>query len=221
MAEEAIKRGYEYIAITEHSKATGVANGLDEKRLLKHIERIDKFNEELKRQKIPFTVLKGSEVDIRADGSLDYPAEILGKLDIRIGAIHSGFTQSKEKMTARVISAIKSGFIDILAHPTGRIINIRAPYEIDMEAVMRAAKENNTAMELNSYPERLDLKDNHLRLAREMGVPIAINTDAHSFAQLANIEYGLHFARRAWLEPKNVLNCNGIVDLQKILKSKH
>ncbi|MEE9542833.1 MAG: DNA polymerase/3'-5' exonuclease PolX, partial [Thermodesulfobacteriota bacterium] len=207
MAEEAIKRGYEYIAITEHSKATGVANGLDDKRLLKHIDRIDKFNESLKDKKIPFHVLKGAEVDIRADGSLDYPEEILRKLDIRIGAIHSGFTQSREKMTARVITALSSGLVDILAHPTGRIINIRAPYEIDMEAVIKAAKESGTAMELNSYPERLDLKDTHLRLARDMGVLISINTDSHSPEQLDNISYGIHTARRAWIEPKDVLNC--------------
>ena len=217
MVDEAKERGYEYIAITEHSRATGVANGLDDKRLLKHIDRIDKFNEKLKKSKVKFTVLKGAEVDIRADGSLDYPAEILKKLDIRIGAIHSGFTQSKEKMTERVISAIKTGFIDILAHPTGRIINIRAPYEIDMEEVMRAAKEFNTAMELNSYPERLDLKDTHLRLAKECGVLVAINTDSHSPEQMENIVYGIHTARRAWLEPKDVLNTYGIKELRKIL----
>ncbi len=217
MAQEAMRRGYEYIAITEHSRATGVANGLDDKRLLKHIDRIDKFNKDLKKQKTPFIVLKGAEVDIRADGSLDYSEDILKKLDIRVGAIHSGFTQSKEKMTARVISALRSSFIDILAHPTGRIINIRAPYEIDMEQVMRAAKEYNTAMELNSYPERLDLKDTHLRLARETGVLVAINTDAHSPDQMENIIYGIHTARRAWLEPKDVLNTLGIKELRKIL----
>lgn len=217
MADEAIGRGYEYIAITEHSHATGVANGLDDKRLLKHINKIDKFNEKLKKAKVKFTVLKGAEVDIRADGSLDYPTEILKKLDIRVGAIHSGFMQSKEKMTARVVSALKTGLIDILAHPTGRIINIRAPYEIDMEEVMRAAKENNTAMELNSYPERLDLKDTHLRLAKEMGVLVAINTDAHSPEQMENMIFGIHTGRRAWLEPKDVLNTREIKELLEIL----
>jgi DNA polymerase (family 10) len=217
MAEEAMSRGYEYIAITEHSKATGVANGLDDKRLLKHIDRIDKFNKNLKAKKIPFRVLKGAEVDIRGDGTLDYPDEILRKLDIRVGAIHSGFTQTSEKMTARVISALKTGLLDILAHPTGRIINIRAPYEIDMEEVMRAAKEYGTAMELNSYPERLDLKDTHLRLARDMGVLVSINTDSHSPEQMANIAYGIHTARRAWLEPKDILNTRSLKELKGIL----
>ena len=217
MAEEAMRMGYEYIAITEHSKATGIANGLDDKRLLKHIDRIDKFNHSLKDNGVNFRVLKGSEVDIRGDGRLDYPEDILKRLDIVVASIHSGFSQKKEVMTERVIRAIKTGLVDILAHPTGRLIGIRPPFEIDMEEVFRASKEHGTAIELNCYPERLDLKDSHLKLAREMGVLVAISTDSHSPTHMGNIEYGIHMARRAWLEPKDVLNTRGLSELTGLL----
>ena len=217
MAGAAMELGYEYIAVTDHSRAVGIAHGLDEERLLRHTLEIDAFNESLARKGISFTVLKGAEVDIMADGTLDYSAQALKSLDCVVGAVHSGFDMDCERMTARVIKAMSTGHINILAHPTGRLIGIREPYAIDIERVVSAASVYNVFLELNSYPERLDLSDLHCRLALESGVLVAVSTDAHSTKNLKNIRYGLSTARRGWLEKKDVLNTYPVGELKELL----
>ena len=220
IATAGIERGYEYIAITDHSKAVGIAHGLDEKRLLKEMAEIDRVNERLKKRGERFRLLKGVEVDIRADGSLDISADILSRLDCVVGAIHSGFNMSKEDMTRRIVKAIRSGFIDILAHPTGRIIGTREPYQLDMEGIMEEARRYGVSLELNSYPDRLDLNDINCKLARERGIPVTISTDSHGIFHLNNIIYGIHTARRGWLEEKDVLNTRPLREVLKIIKKR-
>jgi DNA polymerase (family 10) len=220
MAEAAMAHGYEYIAITDHSKAVGIANGLDEGRLLKSIAEIKKFNVALEKKGVEFRVLAGTEVDIKADGSLDYSDEVLRELDIVVGAVHSAFTMEEGAMTKRIIKAMETGLVDILAHPTGRLIGIREAYGLDMEAVLSCANEYNIAMELNSYPERLDLNDLHLRMAKERGVVVSIATDSHATEQLNNMEYGLHTARRAWLEKEDVLNTKTLKGMREFLAKR-
>lgn len=218
MADAAMTLGYEYIALTDHSKAVGVAHGLDEKRALAQMNMADEFNARLKKKGKKFTVLKGAEVDIRADGSLDHTDAVLEKMECVVAAVHSGFKMAEEEMTSRVVKAIRSGRINILAHPTGRLINERPPYAIDMEAVMTEAKKYNVALEINSYPDRLDLNDVHSRLARDRGVMVAISTDAHSVKHLRHCEFGVHTARRGWLEKKDVINTRPLNELLRILK---
>ncbi|MBI5903105.1 MAG: DNA polymerase/3'-5' exonuclease PolX [Deltaproteobacteria bacterium] len=218
MAEAAMALGYEYIAVTDHSRAVGVAHGLDEKRAIRQMEAIDGFNARLEKKGIKFRALKGAEVDIRADGTLDHPDAVLDRLDCVVGAIHSSFNMELAEMTARIIKGIRSNRLHIFAHPTGRLINSREPYQIDMAGVMDEAKKYGVAMELNSHPDRLDLNDVHCRLAREKGVMVAISTDAHSTGHLRNISYGIHTARRGWLEKKDVLNTKTLKGLMKALK---
>lgn len=218
MAEAAMKLGYEYMAATDHSKAVGIARGLDETRILAQMRAIDEFNEKLSKKRKKFRVLKSSEVDIRADGTLDHPEGVLRKLDIVVASVHSGFKMPIEEMTKRVIKAIRTGLVNILGHPTGRLIGEREPYQIDLEKVMEEAKAHNTAIELNSYPDRLDLNDSHCLLAKKKGVLVAISTDSHSIHHLRNMEYGIHTARRGWLEKKDVLNTRTLAELKKVLK---
>lgn len=217
MARAAIEQGYEYIAITDHSKATGIANGLDDKRLLKHMRDIEAVGKKLKEEGETLTILKGAEVDILADGALDYSEELLSMLDCVVGAVHSGFDMEGARMTARIIAAIESDMLSILAHPTGRLIGVREPYDMDMEAVMDAALEFGVAMEVNAYPERLDLKDTHCRMARDKGLLVSIATDSHSIETFSNMTYGVHTARRGWLERKDVLNTRPLGELLQIL----
>ncbi len=202
MAKEAKDRGYGYIAITEHSKAVKVAGGLNEKELAEHIKRIDKENKRIK----GINILKGIEVDIKEDGKLDLDDSILSELDIVIAAIHSKFNMPEDKMTDRILKAFDNKYVNILAHPTGRLIAKRNPYPLDLERVFKEAKERGIIMELNSYPDRLDLKDVHCKMAKEIGVKIIISTDAHTKQQLDNIRYGVITARRGWLEKEDVLN---------------
>lgn len=218
MAEAAMKMGYEYIAVTDHSKAVGIAHGLDEGRILKQMDAIDEFNEKLRKRRKKFRVLKSTEVDIRADGTLDHPERVLNKLDCVVASVHSGFKMPLEEMTKRVIKAIRTGMVNIIGHPTGRLINERDPYGIDMEKVMDEAKKYGVAIELNSYPDRLDMNDIHCALARDKGVLTAISTDAHSINHLQNIHYGIHTARRGWLEKEHVLNARPLKELQKLFK---
>ena len=220
MVESAIKQGYEYIAITDHSKAVSIAHGLDEKRVLRQIEEIDKLNKRFTVHGSRFTVLKGIEVDIKADGSLDLDKDVLAKLDVVAAAVHSRFNMTEGEMTARIVKAISSGIVHIIAHPTGRLINERMPYAVNMTEVLRATKMHNVIMELNSYPDRLDLNDIHCKLAKEMGVMIAISTDSHSRFHLENIRFGIYTARRGWLEKKDVLNTMPLNKALKILKRK-
>jgi len=202
MALAAKELGYQYIAITEHSGGRGIAHGLDEERLRKQVAEIKALNERL----YGIHVCSGIEVDIRADGSLDSPHEILSELDIVIGGVHSAMNQSEEKMTQRVLSAIEDPDVDIIAHPTCRLIGEREPIAIDLEAIFRAVVKNNKVLEINAMPDRLDLNDIHAFRARELGVRLAVGTDAHSVAHLGFMKFGVGVARRAWCEPQHILN---------------
>ena len=213
MAAAAEKRGLEYLAITDHSKKVTVANGLDEDRLADQIDKIDELNKDLE----GIRVLKSSEVDILRDGSLDLPSSILDRLDVCVIAVHSQFNLSEEDQTDRIIKAMAHPNTHILAHPTGRLINEREPYDVDVERLVRAAREKGCIMELNASPHRLDLADNYCKMAKEMGVKIAISTDAHSTDELNWMKYGVWQARRGWLEPDDVVNTKNLDDFLDLL----
>jgi len=202
MARAAKKLGLSYIAITDHSKAVRVANGLDEKRLRKHLKDIEKAD-----GKVPgIRILKGIEVDILPDGSLDLKEDVLRECEVVVGAVHSRFNMSEKEMTERIVKALRSGLIHILAHPTGRLILERDPYPLDLGEVFRVAREEGVAMEINAHPDRLDLRDVDARHAKEVGVKLVISTDAHAANQLELMRFGVHTARRGWLEPEDILN---------------
>ena len=217
MAEAAIACGYEYIAITDHSKALAMTNGLDEKRALEHIERIREVERELEGRIRIFT---GIEVDILADGALDMDDEVLAAMDVVIASIHSRFDQSREETTARVLRAIENPNVRILGHPTGRQILRREPVAIDMGAVMRKAAELGVAMEHNAAPERLDLCDRDLRMAKELGCRVVINTDAHDTRTLGKMSFGVRQLRRAWLGPQDVVNTIGAGEFLGALRAR-
>jgi DNA polymerase (family 10) len=202
MAEAAKERGYQYIAITDHSKNLAFANGLDDKRALEHIARIRAANHRLD----GITVMAGIEVDILADGALDLSNSVLEEMDVVVASVHSAFNQSSQEMTDRLLRALENPNVSILGHPTGRLLLRRDAYPFDMDAVLKSALAHRVAMELNAYPDRLDLNDVHLRMARERGVKIVINTDAHHTSHFEKVKYGVLQARRAWLEPRHVLN---------------
>lgn len=212
LADAAMGMGYEYLCIADHSRSRGIAGGLSEERLIKQINEIDAFNDTIESSR-GFKVLAGSEVDIRADGTLDYPDHVLEMLDIVIAAVHSGFDQDRRTMTSRIVRAIVDEHVDIVAHPTGRLLGERFGYEIDIERIIEVAGETGTAIEINASPQRLDLSDINARKAKESGVMLAIGTDAHSIDHLGYMEFGVHLARRAWLEPGDVVNTMGIKDL--------
>lgn len=216
MAEAAKKRGYEYLAITDHSQHVTVARGLDEKRLAKSIKEIDRLNAKLK----GFTLLKSIELDILADGSLDLPDGILADLDLVVCSVHYNFKLSKEKQTERVIRALDNPCVNIFGHPSGRLINERPAYEIDLGKVMSAAVERGCFLEVNGHPDRLDLDDVHCRTAKEMGLKLALSTDAHSTDDLDLMRFGVGQARRGWIEPSDVINTRPLPDLLKLLKRK-
>jgi DNA polymerase (family 10) len=213
MALAAKDMGYQYVAITEHSAGRGIAHGLNAERLREQIAEIRALDK--RTSGIP--VLAGIEVDIRADGSLDLPHEILSELDIVIAAVHSAMNQSEEKMTRRVISAIEDPDVDIIAHPTCRLLGEREPVAIDLEAIFQAAAKHNKIMEINAMPDRLDLKDIHAFRARDLGVKLAIGTDAHSIAHLDLMRFGVGVARRAWCEPQHILNTLSLTELLAVL----
>jgi DNA polymerase (family 10) len=216
MAEAAKKLGYDYLAITDHSKRVTMAHGLDAKGLAKSIKEIDKLNAKLK----GITLLKSIECDILADGSLDLPDSILRELDLVLCSIHYNFNLTKEKQTGRVLRALDNRLVNIFCHPSGRLINERPAYEIDLEKVMKAAVERGCYLELNGHPDRLDLDDVHCQMAKEMGLKIAISTDAHSLDDLALMRFGIGQARRGWLEPADVINTRSLAELRKLLKRK-
>jgi DNA polymerase (family 10) len=216
MVEAAIKRGYSYLAITDHSQRLAMAHGLTPADVAEQIDIIDKMNGSLKN----FTILKGIEVDILEDGSLDLPNTILRELDVCVCSIHSKFNLSSEMQTERVIRAMDNPHFNILAHPTGRLINNRAPYEIDMERVMEAAKERGCFLEVNAYPDRLDLTDFHCRMAKSMGVRISIDTDAHSVSDLDFMRFGVGQARRGWIEKTDVINTRNLKEILKLMKRR-
>jgi DNA polymerase (family 10) len=202
MALAAKARGLEYLAITEHSKRLTVAHGLDAARLTKQIDEIRRLNETLD----GITVLTGTEVDILDDGSLDLPNSVLSKLDVVIAAVHSRFELPRARQTERILRALDNPHVRILAHPTGRLIDEREPYDVDMQRIIRHARERTVALEVNAHPQRLDLLDTHCQMARAEGVLVAINSDAHSTFELDGLRFGVGQARRGWLEPKDVLN---------------
>jgi len=214
MAEAAKKLGYEYLAISDHSKRVTMAHGLDAKGLAKANKDVDKLNAKLK----GLTLLKSIECDILADGSLDLPDAILVECDLVIASVHYNTNQTKEKMTERVIRALDNPHVHIFSHPTGRLINERPAYEIDLEKVMKAAREQGCVLELNAHPDRLDLDDVHCQMAKRMGLKIAISTDAHSLDDLSLMRFGIGQARRGWLEPSDVVNTRRWPELRKLLK---
>ncbi len=210
MALAAKNEGYKYIAITDHSKGLGIAHGLTEERLKEQVQEIRQLNQKLK----GFRILSGMEVDIRADGSIDMPDNVFAELDCVVGAVHSSFNQSEDRVTRRILKAIENPHIDIIAHPTSRLIGEREPTAVDMEAVFKAAVKYKKALEINAMPSRLDLKDIHIHRARELGVMLAIGTDSHIAAQLKLMRFGIGIARRGWCEPEHILNC---FSLEKVL----
>jgi len=216
MAEHAVKMGYKYLVVSDHSKSLHVANGLKDEELLEEIEEIDNLNKKLK----GFSLLKSTEVDIKNDGALDFPDAILEKLDVVIASIHGGFKQGKEKITERMLAAIRNPYVNIIAHPTGRLISRREGYEVDMDKIMEACAETGTALEINCYYDRLDINDIHCRKAKERGVMVAISTDAHHLDQMWMMELGVGIARRGWLEAKNVINTFSLDKLKAFCRGK-
>jgi len=214
MAAAAHKAGLSYLAITEHSRHLRVAHGLDVKRLRAQVDAIDTLNEKLK----GITLLKGIEVDILDDGTLDLPDSVLKELDLVVVAVHSNFKLERKKQTARIVRALDNPYVDILAHPSGRLIAEREPYDVDMLRVIRAAKENGVHLELNAHPERLDLTDAHCRMAKDEGVRIAISSDAHGIHEFAYLDYGIGQARRGWLENDNIVNTRALSALKRLLR---
>jgi DNA polymerase (family 10) len=202
MAEAARARGLEYIAITDHTKSLAMANGLNEKRLLQQIREI----REIEKQVEGIRILAGSEVDILADGTLDISDDVLAELDVVVGSVHSHMNQPKSQMTERVLKAIENPHLDVLGHPTGRLQLRREPFALDMEVVLKAAHQHGVAMEINAFPDRLDLRDQHVRMCKEMGVKVVISTDSHHTRHLELMKYGVLTARRGWLEKSDVLN---------------
>jgi DNA polymerase (family 10) len=217
MAEAAIARGLKVLAITDHSASLGVAGGLKVEDLVKQRQEIDAVQKELGSR---LRLLQGTEMEIRADGTLDYPDEVLDKLDIVIASLHSSLRQPREKVTARLLTAIRNPHVDIIGHPTGRLFPDREGADLDMEAVFAAAAEHQVALEINAHPARLDLDDVNARRAQELDIPLSINTDAHSQADLDMLQFGVSTARRGWVEASSVLNTWKTADLLNWLKNR-
>ena len=214
MAVAAREAGLEYLAITDHSSGRGIANGLSDERLLDHIANIRALNESLD----GIELLAGSEVDIRSDGSLDYPDEILDQLDVVVASVHSAMGQAEDVMTERIIKAIRNPRVHIVGHPTCRLIGEREPVQMDVEAILQAARETGTAMEIDAQPGRLDLKDKHIHRARELGVGLVIDSDSHATEQFGNLGLGVSMARRGWCEAKDILNTLPLENFRAALK---
>lgn len=214
MAAAARKLGLKYLAITEHSRRVTVAHGLDAKRLRKQMAEIDKLNAKTR----GITILKGIEVDILEDGTLDLPEDVLADLDLVIGAVHSKFKLSRAKQTERILRGMDQPYFTILAHPSGRLIPEREPYDVDMERIIRHAKKRGCFLELNAHPERLDLIDIYCQMAKSEGVLVTVNSDAHSTEGFRNLRFGIGQARRGWLEKKDVLNTRPLKTLRPMLK---
>ena len=211
IVETATAEGFEYFAITDHSVSSTVANGLDQKRLLEQVKQV----RELDAESEGITVLAGSEVDIRRSGTLDFPDEILAQLDIVVASVHSHFTLTEAEMTRRIIRAIENPFVNIIGHPTGRMLGRRHGYPLNLEEVIAAATENRTVLEINGSPSRLDLDPQFVRMAKDAGVLLAVNTDAHAIRQLAHRQSGLNVARRGWLTKAEVINTYSLEELRE------
>ncbi len=214
MAEGAREKGYEYLANTEHTKRVHVAGGLDDRAMEEHIREIEKLNKKFD----GFRILKAAEVDILKDGSLDLSDDVLEQLDLVLCSIHYHTRLSRKKQTRRILKAMENPCFNILAHPTGRLINQREPYDIDMDEIMKGARERGCFLEINAQPDRLDLTERHARQASEMGILLSIGTDAHSVQGLDFMKYGVYQARRAWLKPDHLLNTRSWKELKKLLK---
>ena len=213
MAVAAKGQGLSYIAITEHSRRLAMTHGLDPERVARQIDEIDSINDELS----GITVLKGIEVDILEDGTLDLPDSVLQRLDVVIAAVHGKFELSRRKQTERILRALDNRCVNLLAHPTGRLIGAREPYDVDMLRIMRKAKSRRVFLELDSQPERLDLDDTMCQMARDEGVLVSIDSDSHSTLDFANLRYGVGQARRGWLGPGDVLNTRDLAELRRLL----
>jgi DNA polymerase (family 10) len=215
MAEAAIMAGLDYIATTNHTKSLKVAKGMDEKAFTKYFWEVDRLN---KKYDGRFTILKGAEVDILKDGSLDLDTKTLKGMDCALGAVHTSFNLPGKAMTARIVRAIESGLIRVLAHPTGRVINLREPYQIDIDRIAEAAAANNVILEIDSFPDRLDLNDTNIMIAAKRKVMFSIDSDAHNVTHYANLRYGVGTARRAWLPSSRIANSMPVDRLMKILR---
>ena len=215
MALAAKALGYQYVAIADHSGGRGIAHGLDAERLKQQILEIKQLNQKIS----GIHIFTSVEVDIRADGSLDLPDELLAELDIVTAGVHSGMNQSQEQMTRRILKAIENPNVDVLAHPTCRLIPDREPVAVDMEAIFRAAAKTNTMLEINAMPSRLDLKDTHAYRARELGIKLIISTDAHSTEHLAFMRFGVGVARRGWCQAQDIVNTRPVEEVIAYLRS--
>jgi len=209
MVEAARRRGYKYVAITDHSKSLGVAGGLSDEDLMKHTDECRALDAKFS----DIRVLAGTEVDIRQDGTLDYSDELLAKLDFVVASLHSGFKQDKASLTMRVVRAMQNPYVRVIGHPTGRLLGDRDPYELDLDQIMKEAARTRTCLEVNSNFHRLDLNDTHCRKAREMGVRVIINTDSHNYDDLLNLPYGVATAQRGWIEKDHVLNAQPVEEM--------
>ncbi|NPV29649.1 MAG: DNA polymerase/3'-5' exonuclease PolX [Firmicutes bacterium] len=216
LALAARARGYQYLAITDHSKSLGVTHGLTEEKLLQQRDAISRLNQELK----GFRLLAGIEVDILSNAKLDFDDKILAEMDLVVASIHSGFKQDRESLTERIIAALKNEHVDILGHPTGRLLGRRDPYPLDITRVLEAAAKTGTALEINASPDRLDLKDVYIREGKELGVLFAVNTDAHEISYLDDMQYGVLTARRGWAEAKDIINTFSYQKLKRWLKKR-
>jgi DNA polymerase (family 10) len=214
MVNAAKEKGYDYFAITDHSQRVTMAKGLDENRMEEQIKKMEELNKEIK----GIRILKAVEVDILEDGSLDLEDEILKELDVVVCSIHYNRNLSQKKQTKRILKAMENPYFNIFGHPTGRIIQKREPIKVNMEEIFKTAKEYNIHIELNASPERLDLSDVYCKTCKEMGIKIAISTDAHMKSHLDNMIYGVNQARRGWLEKEDVLNTHKWSNLKKMLK---
>lgn len=217
MAEAARQRGLSHIVITDHSRSLGIANGLSIEHLMEQQKAIREVDAEMGPD---FTVLHGTEMEIKSDGALDYPDEVLAQLDLVIASLHTSLRQSREEITQRLLNAIRNPHVDIIGHPRGQLIPEREPADLDMDTIFTAAKEHGMVMEINANPRRLDLDDSHARRAQELGIKLAINTDAHSAGELDLTHYGVATARRGWIQPENVINTWSTGQLLDWLRSR-
>jgi DNA polymerase (family 10) len=215
MVLSAKKMGYKYIGISDHTKFLRIEKGLNEKQLLSQRKEIDKLNKKFQVSGSKFQVLQGCEANIMPDGSLDIKDEVLAKLDYVIAGVHSVMKMPKEKMTQRIITAMKNPNVDIISHPTGRLLQKRDEYLIDFDRILEAAKEHDVVLEINSSPERLDLNDVNVRRAKEAGVKMIINTDSHHKSQLKLIEFGIAQARRGWASKEDIINTQPVENILK------
>lgn len=218
MAEAARSRGYRYWAVTDHSVGLGVTRGVDAEALLEQRREVDEVNDSYAARGIDFRLIQGTEVEVLGDGELGLPDAVLAVLDVVVASIHSGLRQDRQRITERCLKAIHNPFVDILGHPTGRLLGRRSPSEIDLEKILSACADTGTAVEINANPERLDLSAEHARLASGLGCSVVINSDAHSIGQLDLLRYGVHTARRAWLRTEDILNARPLGELLALLK---